>query len=418
MTHSKLIKIINGRFLRNHQLIDDDYLWIQDGKIIDAFHTFFDAGREPDVVIDAEGAIVSPGFIELQINGAFGIDFSDQELSAQDIEKVARGLVHYGCTAFCPTVVTSPPKVYSKILPLLRPRSVDHGAEILGAHCEGPFISTQKKGAHDASVIRDVHQGIEAFDQAYGPELSKGAVRIMTVAPELDGMLDVIPQLVQRNMTISIGHSTATVKQAEAGVTAGATFMTHLFNAMPFQHRDPSLVGILGASDLPLPKQPERHPSPSSTSNDPTQPDPRPFFGVICDGVHVHPNAVRIAYYAHPTGCVLVTDALSAAGLPRGVYQLGGQEVEVRGKSGAYVRGTDTLAGSTVTIDECVRNFRKFTRCSIVEALEAATLHPAQVLGVPKGRLDPGTDADILFLDDDLHVKRVFLRGQEIPLAK
>lgn len=133
----------------------------------------------------------------------------------------------------------------------------------------------------------------------------------------------------------------------------------------------------------------------------------------------MHPNSVRIAYYSHPRGCILVTDALSAAGLPHGTYQLGGQEVEVR-HGGAYVKGTDTLAGSTVTIDQCVRNFWKFTKCTRVEALEAATLHPAQALGITdrKGTFATGADADMVFLDEDLNLKRVFVRGEEVALTK
>ncbi|KAI8881439.1 carbohydrate esterase family 9 protein [Backusella circina FSU 941] len=429
MSDNRIIKIVNARLLRDHELVENSYLWIRNGKIINAFDSFFNELKEPDEIIDAKGAIISPGFIDLQINGAFGIDFSDYEGSdeklSKDIEIVAKGLLQNGCTAFCPTVVTSAPEVYSKVLPLLnhRPGDAEKGAAILGAHCEGPFISTEKKGAHDQAVIQDAKNGIASLDTAYGPELKNGGetVRIMTVAPEIEGMLDTIPELIKRNITVSIGHSAATIDQAESGVAAGATFMTHLFNAMkPFHQRDPGMVGILGAVHLPQPSQPERHPLPSTTSPDKTKPDPRPFYGIICDGVHVHPNSVRIAYYAHPRGCVLVTDALSAAGLPRGIYQLGGRDVEVRGVSGAYVKGTDTLAGSTITIDHCVRNFMKFTRCTVVEALEAATLHPAQTLGIQKekGTLNAGADADLVFLDDNLHVKRVFVGGKEVKLTK
>ncbi|KAG2228485.1 hypothetical protein INT48_008653 [Thamnidium elegans] len=422
----KITKIVNGRILLDHKIVEDSYIWIQDGKIIDAFHSFFDNHQEPDTIIDAQGCIISPGYIDLQINGAFGYDFSEVdgpiEKLTQNIEFVAKGLLQFGCTSFCPTVVTSAPQVYSKVLPLLRhrPGNAQTGAEILGAHCEGPFISTAKKGAHDQTMIQSADDGIESLDRAYGPELLKGdTVRIMTVAPEITGILQVIPQLVQRNITVSLGHSAAKIDQAEAGVSAGATFMTHLFNAMnPFHQRDPGLVGILGASDLPAPKQPERHPLPSSTSPDGNRPDPRPFYGIICDGVHVHPNSVRIAYYSHPRGCVLVTDALAGAYLQPGIYQLGGRDVEVRGASGAYVKGTDTLAGSTVSIDHCVRNFKNFTRCTVVEALEAATLHPAQTLGIQdtKGTLNAGADADILFLNDDLEIQKVFVRGVQIEL--
>ncbi|ORZ17809.1 n-acetylglucosamine-6-phosphate deacetylase [Absidia repens] len=424
----KLYKIINAKILHNHELLENDYLWFQNGKIVDAKRTFFEQRREPDQVIDAQGCIVAPGFLDIQINGSYGIDFADhdgsEEKLKQDIATVAKGLLQDGCTSFCPTVVTSKPEVYSKVLPFLRrrPGNAKTNSEILGAHVEGPFISQEKKGAHDVDVIRSAPNGIADFDDAYGPELKRGsdAVCIMTVAPEIDGVLDAMPELIKRGITVSLGHSAAQIQAAEAGVAKGACLMTHLFNAMlPFHQRDPGMVGILGATDLPPPEQPDRHPLPSTTSPDRHQPDPRPFYGVICDGIHVHPNSVRIAYYSHPRGCVLVTDALSAAGLPHGTYQLGGRDVEVR-HGGAYIKGTNTLAGSTVTIDQAVRNFWKFTRCTKVEALEAATLHPAQSLGIQdrKGTFTPGADADLVFLDDDLNLKRVFVRGDEVVLTK
>lgn len=316
------------------------------------------------------------------------------------------------------------------------------GAEILGAHIEGPFISTLKKGAHDQNVFQTAQKGIAAFDEAYGSELKKGnkAVSIMTLAPELDGVTECIPDLVSRGITVSLGHSACQIAQAEEAVLKGATSITHLFNAMQavsvsrtekkrmvktnifihtlkqFHHRDPGLIGVLGAADLPVPSKPKGHPEPSSTSPCRTKPDPRPFFGLICDGVHVHPNSVRIAYYSHPTGAVLVTDALSAMGLPVGTYQLGGQHVQVDTDGAAYVKGTTTLAGSTLTMDQCVRNFQKFTNCTVVEALEAATLHPAQLLGIEdrKGTLNVGADADFVFLDDDLQVQRVYVAGEQV----
>ncbi len=181
------------------------------------------------------------------------------------------------------------------------------------------------------------------------------------------------------------------------------------------------MIGILGAADLPIPDTSSRHPEASETSPDRQRPDPRPFYGLICDGVHVHPNSIRIAYYSHPTGAVLVTDTLSAMGLPKGDYILGGSEVEVDENGGAYIKGTKTLAGSTITIDQCIRNFQKFTNCSLVEAIEAATLHPARMLGIDrqKGTLDVGADADFVFLNDangDISVERVFIAGEEVQL--
>ncbi|ORZ00280.1 hypothetical protein BCR43DRAFT_529402 [Syncephalastrum racemosum] len=402
----KIYKIINARLLLNHKIVEGHYLWFQDGKIIHPQNLFFDHHRDADEIIDAQGMLVAPGFIDTQINGAYGIDFADHEGPVeklqQDIDTVAKGLLRYGCTSFCPTV-----------------GSAVGGAEILGAHIEGPFISVLKKGAHDQNVFQTAQKGIAAFDAAYGSELKKGnkAVSIMTLAPELDGVTECIPDLVSRGITVSLGHSACQIAQAEEAVLKGATSITHLFNAMQaFHHRDPGLIGVLGAADLPVPSKAKGHPEPSSTSPCRTKPDPRPFFGLICDGVHVHPNSVRIAYYSHPTGAVLVTDALSAMGLPVGTYQLGGQHVQVDTDGAAYVKGTKTLAGSTLTMDQCVRNFQKFTNCTVVEALEAATLHPAQLLGIEdrKGTLNVGADADFVFLDDDLQVQRVYVAGEQV----
>ncbi|KAI7882111.1 uncharacterized protein EV154DRAFT_428453 [Mucor mucedo] len=397
----KIYKIVNARLLLEHKIVENSYLWFQNGKIIHPQNLFFSARRDADEIIDAKGLLVVPGFIDTQINGSYGIDFADHEepvdVLKKNIDKVAKGLLQYGCTAFC-------------------------GAEILGAHLEGPFISVLKKGAHKQSVFKDAKNGIKDFDDVYGSELLKGsqAVSIITMAPEIDGVCDAIPDLVARGITVSMGHSACRIAEAEEAVTKGSTSITHLFNAMQaFHHRDPGLIGVLGAADLPIPKNGASHPEASNTSPDRQKPDPRPFYGLICDGVHVHPNSIRIAYYSHPTGAILVTDTLSAAGLPSGIYQLGGSEVEVVEDGAAYIKGSTTLAGSTITIDQCIRNFQKFTNCPLVEAIEAATLHPARLLGIDKkkGTLNVGGDADLVFLDDstgEIVVKRVFVAGEEV----
>ncbi|KAH8554553.1 hypothetical protein BGW37DRAFT_517089 [Umbelopsis sp. PMI_123] len=419
----KVIKIINARLLLDHEIVENTYLWFRDGKIVDPQELFFNDHREPDEIIDANNAIVVPGYVDVQINGAFGIDFADESLSTDEIEKnrdtVALGLLRYGCTSFCPTLVSSAPQV----LPSLRkrPGSVTNGAEILGVHIEGPFLNPEKKGAHKEEVLRSAEHGIETFDETYGPALSRSdSIAILTVAPEVDGVLACVPTLVTRGICISIGHSTATVTEAELSIKAGATCITHLFNAMhAFHHRDAGICGLLGSTTLPIPKTQKQHPTPSASSPSTRNPDPRPFYGLICDGIHVHPNSVRIAYHSHPKGVILVTDALSSMGLPPGCYHLGEYEIEVNEHNVAYVKGTKTLAGSNITIDQCVRNFRKFTKCSIVEAIEAATLHPAQLLGIEKskGTLSPSADADILFLNDALEVQRVFVAGKEVQLG-
>ncbi|KAJ2346902.1 N-acetyl-glucosamine-6-phosphate deacetylase, partial [Coemansia sp. RSA 2618] len=194
---------------------------------------------------------------------------------------------------------------------------------------------------------------------------------------------------------------------------SGAKMITHLFNAMTcFHHRDPGIVGPLGDAEN---GHGTKRKLGASTYEFSESTPARSFYGLICDGIHVHPNTVKIAYNSHPAGAVLVSDAMGAMGLPDGQYRLGNMSVDV-GLQGdmkdspraAVIQGTDTLAGSVVTLIECVRQFKEFTQCSIVEAVEAATLHPAQMLGIEhrKGTLDYGADADIIFLTDDLQVER------------
>ncbi|KAF9116345.1 hypothetical protein BGX27_003338 [Mortierella sp. AM989] len=340
---TKVTKITNCRILRDHKIVEKDAIWIQDGKIIDPHKFFWYQKRLPDVVLDAEGLLVVPGFIETQINGAFGVDFSlplDHDKYEKGILRVSRGLLKYGTTSYCPTIVSSSASVYHKVLSHLKPRAgtAETGATILGAHVEGPFINKARHGAHELGVLQaSAHNGYSDFKDVYGfegktPEAQKrlsdedlNCVKIITCAPELEGIMDSIPDLVKAGITVSVGHSMANISQAEQSVMNGATFITHLFNAMPqFHHRDPGVIGLLG-SRLDL---------------------PRPYYGLICDGIHVHPNSIKIAYDSHPEGVILVTDAMSAMGLLPGSYQLGNMNV-TKEDDRVYIEGTDTLAGRT-----------------------------------------------------------------------
>ncbi|GLV35240.1 uncharacterized protein CBL_01611 [Carabus blaptoides fortunei] len=301
----------------------------------------------------------TPGFIDLQINGGFGTDFSFNTNTIQDgVKLVAKGLLSHGVTSFCPTVVTSPPDVYLKVLPHIpkNPGGLD-GATILGVHVEGPFINIEKKGAHPPQCIQGFDNGIQTVLDAYG---SMDNVKIITLAPELKNALPVIQELSKKNIVVSVGHSMGNLCDGEAAVQHGATFITHLFNAMlPFHHRDPGLVGLLTSDNIPEGKT--------------------VYFGIISDGIHTHPAALRIAYRAHSQGLVLVTDAISAMGLEEGTHHIGQMAIEVR-NGRAFVAGTNTLCGSIATMNQCVQLFKKATGCSTEYALEAASLHPAKVL--------------------------------------
>ena len=336
-----------------------------------------------DEVINARNRIVCPGFIDIQINGAFGYDFSDPSITKEQINHVCRNLLSSGCTAICPTIITS------AFDTSYREASVEEGCAILGAHCEGPFISPQRSGAHPPEYVRAPVKGAESVQECYGDTSN---IKIVTMAPELEGALAATNYLVQQGITVSMGHTAAHINQAIDGVGAGASLMTHLFNAMtPFHHRDPGMIGVLGM---------------------PT--DESPYYSIIVDGIHSHPFAVRFAWKANGSHCVLITDAMAAAGLPDGHYKLGKQNVVVADNRAVLEENHDTLAGSIVHIDVCVRNYVKFTGCSREEALRNATSNPAHVIHMDhkKGALEANMDADFLFLDDDLNVLATFVGGE------
>ncbi|KAF7655838.1 hypothetical protein LDENG_00049370 [Lucifuga dentata] len=395
VSDAPITQFINCRILRDHKLQRED-LWVREEKILDPEKLFFDEQGYADELVDCEGSIVAPGFIDVQINGGYGIDFSQaSEDVSRGVSFVAKKILEHGVTSFCPTLVTSPPEIYHKVLPQVKVHNGGaHGAGVLGFHLEGPFISADKKGAHPEQCLRTFHyEGIKDLLEVYG---SMDNVAMVTLAPELAGSQSAIQELFQRGIVVSLGHSVANLCQAEEAVQHGATFITHLFNAMlPFHHRDPGIVGLLTSDQIPAGRT--------------------VYYGMIADGIHTNPAALRIAHRAHPSGLVLVTDAITAMGLPPGRHTLGQQVVEIEGLH-AYVAGTKTLCGSIATMDMCVRHFRQASGCSVEEALEAASLHPAQLLGIShkKGNLNYGSDADLVLLDDALNVKLTYISGEEV----
>lgn len=389
---SCLVQFKNCTILRDHKLLQED-LWVRNCLIVNPEPIFYQERVTADIRVDCKGAMIAPGYIDLQINGGMGMDFShDVDVIGEAVAKVAKGVLPFGVTSFCPTIVTSTPDVYHKALSTVQKCNGSvNGAGNLGLHLEGPFISKHKKGAHKVQLIQDLEEGMEAVNRMYGP---LDNVAIITIAPELDRQDAVIRALVKRGVTVSIGHSEANLVQGEKAIQQGASFITHLFNAMlPFHHRDPGLVGLLTSNRLPEEKQ--------------------IFYGIIADGIHTHPAALRIAYKTNARGLTLVTDAMSAMGLEAGVHFIGENKVEIFGKR-AVIAGTSTLCGSIATMDSCVRFLQKSTGCSTVEALESASLHPAEVLGIAdrKGTLDFGADADFVMLSEDLRVTSTWIAGK------
>ncbi|KAI1846067.1 hypothetical protein JX266_007876 [Neoarthrinium moseri] len=393
-----ITKFTNCRILKGDQLVEED-LWVDSitGKVIRSQAAFYDDLNLPDQTINLGGRILSPGFIECQLNGAFGFNFStllEPTIYAKKVKELNKRLVQTGVTSYIPTITSQTGDLYKTALPHLGPSGptqvAEDGAESLGAHVEGPFLNPTKNGIHNADVLLQA-EGFDDLEDCYGSSNinpgkngSRPAIKMITAAPELGNMTALIPQLTRRGITYSIGHSEATYEEASAAVAAGATMITHLFNAMrPLHHRNPGIFGVLGTEESL----------------------PRPYFGIIADGEHLHPTTIKIAFNAHPDGFILVTDAMHMVGLPDGAYQWTNGDCTNRiVKKGPklLLEGSDRIAGSSITLVECVNNFLNWTGASIPQALKSVTSTPAAMLGLQgqKGCLEDGADADLIVFSE------------------
>ena len=353
--------------------------------------------RRPDVELSS--GFLLPGLVDLQVNGYFGVELADADIDGW--AKVVRRLPETGTTAFLPTFITSP--VDDTIAALRRVagfagglagnidpdslRSVRAGARVLGVHLEGPFISAKRPGAHNpAWIIKPREETIDALLAA-----GSGLVRLVTLAPELDGAMAAIKQLTAAGVLVSIGHSDATAQQASAAATCGARMVTHLFNAQrPLHHREPGVVGQALA-------------------------DKRLTSGLIADLHHVAGQVAAIAFLAAPGRICLVTDAVACAGMPQGSYILGGQPIDLSDGDGAPpVRADGTLAGSVLRMDAAIANMVA-AGVGLAESVEAATRIPADLIGRPDlGRIAPGAAADFTWLSDDLAAVATWVAGQQV----
>ena len=347
----------------------------------------------PDEVVDATGRIVAPGYVDLQLNGGWGHDFTSDPGA---IGAVAARLPATGVTAFVPTIVTSTSDQRRAALATWRPSAPPSGrpagAAPLGLHFEGPLISPARAGAHATHLIAAPDEvELDAWRREDG-------VLIVTLAPEVPGAPATIRALVERGIVVAIGHTACTPDEFRAARAGGATLVTHLFNAMAaFDHRAPGPVGATLADDAVV-------------------------AGVICDGIHVDPVAVQLAWRAlGPNRFLLVTDAMAALGLDAttagtttdpasATHRLAGREVVV-GPSGVRT-AEGVLAGSDLAMDQAVRNLVAFTGCAPAAAIRCATATPADVLGLTdRGRLRPGARADLVVLGGSLQVERTFVGG-------
>lgn len=331
-------------------------------------------------VIDAEGALVSPGLIDLHIHGFKGNDASDAD--EEGLKQMSKDLLQNGVTAFLPTTMTIPLADIENAFDAVRcvMKQGTDGAVILGVNAEGPFISSDMKGAQAEENIRK-------------PDASfllrhKDVVKLSIVAPEAEGAAEAVREVRENSsIVISLGHTNADYESSQACIDAGATQATHLFNAMtPFQHRFPGCSGACLADD-------------------------RVYCEIIADTFHINPVNYQTFYRAKAGKILLITDCTRAGGLPDGEYDLGGQTLTLRGIECRLKDGT--VAGSVLCLNKAVNNFYRHTKLTRAEALALATLNPAAVLqDETRGILEKGRRADIVLFDDEFNTQKVFIGGE------
>lgn len=340
-------------------------------------------------VVDFGDAILTPGFVDIHIHGGAGHDVMNADPAG--FAALERLLAAHGVTSYFPTTVTAAIDATLSALDRLaatieqaesQSAENDRRAQPLGIHLEGPFISHVRRGVHPPAHLQP--PSLELFDRFW--QAARGRIRLLTIAPELEGAIEVIAEASRRGVCISLGHTNADLETAGAAVAAGARHATHTFNAMrPLNHRDPGVIGAVLT-------------------------DSRLSADIIADGIHLHPVIVDLFLQAKgPDLAVLISDATAATGMPDGRYRLGDMEVEV--KDGRCMAG-DKLAGSVLTMDRAVHNVMQFAHWNLQDAVRPATLNPARVTRLThRGKLEAGCVADIAVLNSRGEVKTTIVRG-------
>ena len=337
-------------------------------------------------VIDAEGLYLSPGFIDVHIHGAGGCDTMDG--TVESINTIAKTIVEHGTTSFTPTTMTVAAEDIRKSMKVIKKLKEEgtEGANVLGAHLEGPFISPKAIGAQNPNFL--LAPSVENYNKIVGDY--GDAVVSITMAPEVEGAKELIKYLSDNGVTVSMGHTKATYDEAIEGIKCGACHSTHLYNAMtPFTHREPGVVGATFDTDITT--------------------------ETISDGIHISYPALRTAYKQKGTDKVLlVSDAMEACGMPDGQYSLGGQDVIVKNGAARLLDGT--LAGSVLTLDKAVKNLYSNSNYPLNEVVRMATYNGAKHCHVEdhKGLIKEGYDADLILFNEDIEIQKVFVKGKKV----
>lgn len=373
--------IINGKIYVGNRF-EEGTLGILDGKLQLYPEDF--AVPEDAQTMDAAGKKIVPGFIDIHTHGALGVDVNGA--TADDYEKIGRFFAKNGTTSWLASVLTDTVEQTDWCIGQYKAYrdSERKGARLLGLHLEGPFLAEEYKGAMPEELLQ---KGSIELVKRY-QELAEGGIRYMTVSPEVEGVLDMIPALEEQGIVAAIGHSGADYATSMEAIARGAKAATHTGNAMRLLHQhEPAIWGAALESDV--------------------------CCEVICDGRHLHPGTVRLIIKTKGTDKVAaITDSIMAAGLPDGNYHLGVNEVVVE-DGDAKLASTGVRAGSTLTQDVALKNLLSFTGLSLEEVLPMLTETPAKLIGIydSKGSIENGKDADLVLLDEENGIAGVIIGG-------
>jgi N-acetylglucosamine-6-phosphate deacetylase len=382
-----VLAVINGRIISDNQILEDSMLLIKDGYISDICHgKSVPAGAQ---VLDAHGLLVAPGLIDVHVHGGNGCDTMDA--TPQSLTGLATFIAAHGVTSFLPTTMAADQQ---RLLAAVRnigycQQHEQGGARILGVHLEGPYLNVAHPGAQPIEYIHP------AVALEYEQLFADGNISLISLAPEIAANLELVRYAVAHGSRVAVGHSAATYQDVMTAVGYGLTQACHTFNGMTgLHHRDPGTVGaVLSCNEI--------------------------YAQVIADLIHVHPAVLKILLRAKGVErTILITDAMCAAGLPDGQYDLGGQAVTLA-QGAVHLTYGDSLAGSVLTMDQAVRNMMKVADMSFFEVLPMATSVPAQSLGLGQviGRLAPGYMADLILLDQHIHVQATLSLGKIVYQA-